>query len=141
MQARSASAAAGSAPDPADGPMVVGPRSRFEGLLTFRGRAQIEGELRGGAVGEGRLRIGPGARVEGDLEADELVVHGSLRGDAVATLRIELGPTARVSGSIRAPRISLADGCLLEGRCEMPVAPGAEAALEDALAEPVVDGA
>lgn len=110
-------------PEPAEddrGPLVVGARSRFEGVLAFRGRARIEGEVRGGVVCQGTLRIGPEGLVEGSIEADELILEGRLRGDAVARNRIELAPTARVTGSIRAPRVLLADGCVLNGRCETP---------------------
>lgn len=100
------------------GPVVVGPSTRFEGLLAFDGRAQIEGSLRGDVICRGTLRVGEQAVIEGTIEVDELVLYGNLRGDVVARDRIELGPTAEVEGSIRAPRILLADGCRIEGRCE-----------------------
>ena len=100
------------------GPVVVRRSRRFEGLLTFRGQAQIEGELRGEVLCRGTLRLGPEAVVEGSIDADELIIGGSLRGDATARHRIELCSTARVVGTIRAPRVALADGCRLEGRCD-----------------------
>ena len=109
----------------AAGPVVVRRSRRFEGLLTFRGQAQIEGELRGEILCRGTLRIGPEAVVEGPIDADELIIGGSLRGDATARHRIELCSTARVVGAIRAPRIALADGCVLEGSCDTTPQAGA----------------
>jgi cytoskeletal protein CcmA (bactofilin family) len=100
--------------------VAVAAGARFDGLLAFRGRAQIDGELRGSVVCRGTLRVGPGARIDGPVEADEVVVLGRLRGDVTARQRIELGATARVTGSIRAPSLKLVDGCWLDGRCEMP---------------------
>ena len=113
------SLAADPRPGPADaGPVVVRRNRRFEGLLTFRGRAQIDGELRGEVQCRGTLRLGPEAVVQGNIDADELIIGGRLRGDATARLRIELCGTARVEGTIRAPRVALAEGCLLDGSCE-----------------------
>lgn len=114
---------------PADpGPVVVPEAARFQGLLTFRGRAQVNGELEGEILAQGCVRVGERGRVVGSIEADEVIVAGELEGDAVARDRLELTGSARVRGSIRAPRIHLADGCVLEGRCESggsdPAAPG-----------------
>jgi cytoskeletal protein CcmA (bactofilin family) len=107
---------------------------RFDGLLTFRGRAQIEGEVRGQVFCRGTLRLGPDSLVTGVIDADELIVSGRLQGEATARQRIELSPSARVEGVIRAPRLLLADGCQLEGRCEM--LPATEHDAESALPEP-----
>jgi len=89
----------------------------FEGLLTFQGETQVDGQLVGEVVAQGTLRLGETARVRARIEVDELIVEGELIGDVVARRRIELLPTARVKGSIEAPRLSLAEGSIFEGRC------------------------
>ena len=104
------------APEPA--PVVVPEAARFEGLLSFRGRARVDGEIEGEIVCRGTFVIGATGRIVGTIEADEVVVAGRVEGDVTARGRIELAPTARVQGTLRAPRIHLADGCVLEGRCE-----------------------
>lgn len=113
---RTREAPAPPAPDP--GPVVVPESARFEGLLTFRGRAQVNGEIEGEIVARGCVRVGECGRVVGSIEADEVIVAGQLEGDAVARERLELTGSARVRGTIRSPRVQLADGCVLEGRCE-----------------------
>ena len=111
--------AAASQADAVEPTSVVGPESaRFEGLLTFRGCARVDGEVEGEILCRGRLYVGERARVVGIIEADELVVAGVIEGDAIARTRLELTATARVRGTIRSPRLQLADGCVLEGRCE-----------------------
>lgn len=106
-------------------PVVVGRGQRFDGLLTFSGSARVEGEFRGEVVSSGTLLLGEEADVRARIEVDELVVAGRLEGDATARRRIELLPTARVRGQLQAPRVALADGCLVRGRCltESPVEP------------------
>lgn len=98
--------------------VVVGESGRFEGLLTFRGRARIDGEVVGEIICRGTLWLGVMARVSARIEADELIVEGSLEGEATVRDRIELRSTARVKGTIRSPRLAMADGCVVEGRCE-----------------------
>jgi cytoskeletal protein CcmA (bactofilin family) len=104
-------------------PIIVGESARFEGLVTFRGRAQVDGEIEGEIVCRGTLLLGETARVRGTIEVDELIVAGALEGEANARERIELTSTARVKGILRAPRLALADGCVVEGRCETRAAP------------------
>jgi cytoskeletal protein CcmA (bactofilin family) len=107
------------------GPVVVPETARFEGLLTFRGRAQVQGEVTGEILCRGSLRVGEPGHVKGTVEADEVVVAGVIEGDVVARDRIELAATARVTGTLRSPRIHMEDGSLLEGRCETGPLPAA----------------
>jgi cytoskeletal protein CcmA (bactofilin family) len=98
--------------------VVVPVSGRFEGLLTFRGSARLDGEFKGEIVCRGSLHVGVHARVTGTIEVDELIVSGSLEGEVTARERIQLTATARVKGVIRAPRVALEEGCVLDGRCE-----------------------
>jgi len=100
------------------GPVLVPASARFEGLLTFRGRGTVEGEVEGEIVCWGTLHVGARGRVIGTVEADEVIVDGVLEGEATARNRLVLAATARVKGTVRAPRVHLAEGCVLEGRCE-----------------------
>lgn len=99
-------------------PTVLGADAAFEGVLSFRGDVRVEGRLRGEVYATGGLRIEAGASVEGRVEVDELVVAGALRGEIIARRRLELLPTARVEATVRTPRLALADGCVLQGRCD-----------------------
>ena len=103
--------------------ILVGESGRFEGLVTFRGSAQVDGEIEGEIVCRGTLRLGETARVSGVIEVDELIFAGSLEGEVTARKRIELTATARIQATLRTPRLALADGCVMEGRCETGPAP------------------
>ena len=99
-------------------PTVLARGAEFEGLLSFRGAARVDGELSGNVVAEGCLVIGEGARVRARIEVDELIVGGDLEGDVHARRRVELLRTARVVGTLRSPVLAVAEGGILEGRCE-----------------------
>jgi len=107
------------APAPVEREPVVGPGARFEGTLAFRGEARVEGEVEGTVLARGTLHVAPGARVRARVEAFELVVAGTVEGDVVAPRRVALLAGARLLGDVRTGSLALADGSLLEGRCEM----------------------
>lgn len=112
------SAEAAAAPlDAAGGATVLGPGTHFEGLLTFRGRARVDGSLTGEIAGHGLLVLGPGARAEARVEVDELVVAGEVVGDVLARRRVELLATGCIRGDVETPRLVIAEGGRLLGRC------------------------
>ena len=103
--------------DADEGATVIGPGTRFEGLLTFRGRARVDGSLSGEIVGHGLLVLGPGARAEAKVEVDELIVAGEIEGDVRARRRIELLASGLIRGDVETPRLVIAEGGRLLGRC------------------------
>ncbi|MEZ4219154.1 MAG: polymer-forming cytoskeletal protein [Myxococcota bacterium] len=103
-----------------EAPVAVPRGGRFVGLLVFRGRASVLGELCGDVVADGALRVGPEARVAGRIDVDDLRVEGAVEGDIVARGRVELAATATVVGAIDAPRVVFREGCRVRGRLRMP---------------------
>lgn len=100
--------------------VFLGSDSRLEGLLTFVGQARLDGHFKGTIKGEGCLLIGPQARVEADIQAEEVIISGEVHGDVVATGRIELKAPGRLDGNICAPLVVMDEGVLFEGHCSMP---------------------
>jgi cytoskeletal protein CcmA (bactofilin family) len=100
------------APDPA-----LREGCEFSGLVVLTGPARIDGIVRGQVMAADLLWIGEAGRVEASVEAGEVVVAGHLEGEVRARSRIELLASARVFASLDAPRVSLAEGCHLEGHC------------------------
>jgi cytoskeletal protein CcmA (bactofilin family) len=103
---------AGLAPD-----AIVGPQTRFSGLVQLREPGRIDGEIDGEIFGTEAVWIGESGRVRARIEAPEVVIAGELYGDIVASRRVELTATARVTGSIECPILALAEGGIIEGRC------------------------
>jgi len=103
--------------DADDSMTVLGAGTEFEGLLTFRGRARVDGQLSGEITGHGLLVIGAGATAQARVTVDELVVAGEIEGDVCARLRVELLATGCIRGDVETPRLSIAEGGRLLGRC------------------------
>jgi cytoskeletal protein CcmA (bactofilin family) len=102
-----------------DDDVVIGSSARFEGLLSFWGRARIEGALRGEVAAEGTLEVGPDASVHARVDVDVLVVEGVVEGEVSARERVEIRAGGRVAAAIQTPRLILAEGGSLEGRLAM----------------------
>jgi cytoskeletal protein CcmA (bactofilin family) len=97
--------------------VAVGPNMSFEGLLVLPKPARIDGRVAGAVMAGASVWVGATGVVEADLEADTIVVEGSVRGDLRARRSIELGPAAVVNGDLTGPRIAVADGACVNGRC------------------------
>ena len=78
-----------------------------DGAVNIFGR--IEGEVRGASV-----NVCEGARVDGKLFAEELIVGGSVRGTIEAT-RVKLQSTAGVEGDICYQLLSIQDNARFDG--------------------------
>lgn len=106
------------------GPMPVLPEgASFEGLLVLPGPARIDGRVRGEVLAASDLWIGPSGRVEADLEVRAVTVEGQVEGDVIARERIDLRDGARVHGRVSAPRLTMAEGCVVDGECRAGEAP------------------
>ena len=106
------------------GPMPVLPEgASFEGLLVLPGPARIDGRVRGEVLAASDLWIGPSGRVEADLEVRAVTVEGQVEGDVIARERIDPRDGARVHGRVSAPRLTMAEGCVVDGECRAGEAP------------------
>ena len=85
--------------------------------MVFRDHARIDGQHTGSVRGRGRLELGAGSRLDGDLQSDVVVVGGIVHGDVRVRERACLESTAELYGSLRAPVLEVADGGRIEGHC------------------------
>jgi cytoskeletal protein CcmA (bactofilin family) len=100
------------------GPMPVLPAgAAFEGLLVLPGPARIDGRVRGEVLAASDVWIGRSGQVEADLEVRAVTIEGTVEGDVIARERIDLRGTARVHGRVSAPRLSMAEGSVVDGDC------------------------
>lgn len=100
---------------------MVAEGTRIEGQVTFDHISRVHGVL----VGEVRAKEGSTlilsetAVVEGNIEADILMIDGYVHGDVSAKTRIVISRTGRVVGNIKTPSLTLEFGAFFEGRCAM----------------------
>jgi cytoskeletal protein CcmA (bactofilin family) len=100
---------------------IVGEGTRVEGEIVFDQVTRVHGVLVGKirAKEGSTLILGETAVVEGNIDADTLIVDGYVLGDVSARKRLVISRTGRVIGNIHAPNVRVEFGAYFEGRCAM----------------------
>jgi cytoskeletal protein CcmA (bactofilin family) len=98
---------------------ILGDDISFRGKLQFKNSLQINGRFKGSIATGGHLIVGPGAKVEADVEAGDVSIEGHLQGNVTATRRIDLLRNARLQGDLRTPDLQIASGSRFSGNCIM----------------------
>jgi cytoskeletal protein CcmA (bactofilin family) len=87
----------------------------FEGQIEVQGLSLIDGTVRGTVRGTGRVELGPGARIEGLIECEEVASEGTIVGPVVASRRARLGPGAVLEGDLDAPLLEVEETAVWNG--------------------------
>lgn len=94
----------------------LGSAASFDGRLESQEDTTIYGRFKGSIVlASATLSIGRGARVEADVEAENVILEGELTGTITASDRVQIMETASMSGDITAARISVSSGSRFKG--------------------------
>jgi cytoskeletal protein CcmA (bactofilin family) len=101
---------------------ILGPESSFEGKLVFEGTVRIDGNFKGQIKTDNVLVIGPGARVEANLDVGSVVINGEVIGDVVARQVVEIHSPGKLRGNVATPQLMIAKGVIFEGSCKMEAA-------------------
>ncbi len=92
---------------------------RLEGTLELGGIFRVEAEVRGTIISSQTLLLGDGARVEGQIEGNHVVISGRFNGLIFAKGRVEIQPKGIVTGEIHAPCLVIEPGGIFDGQCHM----------------------
>lgn len=91
----------------------------FEGKLTFDGTVQINGDFRGEIYSDGTLVVGTEGRVNAKILVDTLIVNGKVEGQIEAKTRVEMHVPGVISADIKTRNLSVEDGVIFQGNCQM----------------------
>ncbi len=80
---------------------------------------EVFGAVKGSIHLDGDVFVDEKARVDADLEVNNLTVHGILVGNVTASDAIELAASARVVGDLAAPRVIVQAGARYRGAIDM----------------------
>ncbi len=101
----------------------------MQGSLSFSDpvNLRINGEFDGNLNTKGNLMIGEAAFVRAQIKGEVVAIAGKVRGTIKAD-SVKLSSTAEVYGDIETTKISIEDGAVFDGRCQMT---GSKASLEE----------
>jgi cytoskeletal protein CcmA (bactofilin family) len=92
---------------------------RFEGKLEVTGIFRIDGELKGTVISEQILVLGENARVEGQIEGNQVLISGRFDGTIFAKAKVEIQSKAIVTGEIYSRCLVIHPGGVFDGTCHM----------------------
>lgn len=92
---------------------------RLQGTLEFPGTFRVEGEIKGTIISSQTLMLGEGARVEGQIEGNHVMISGRFDGVIFAKGRVEIQTKGTVTGEIHAPCLVIEAGGIFDGQCHM----------------------
>ncbi len=98
---------------------IIGPGTKVTGELYSKGTVHIQGEVSGQIRTEDSIVVQQSGKVQADIIGGQVVINGEVHGNVFAHDLLRIEATGRVVGDITAPRISIAEGVLFEGKCTM----------------------
>jgi cytoskeletal protein CcmA (bactofilin family) len=91
----------------------------IKGNLKFTGELTLEGKLEGEVHTDGLLNLGDTAAVNGNINAQSVVVRGKVNGNIYAKEKIEIKAKAELFGDIRATKLVVEEGVTFVGKTEV----------------------
>ncbi len=98
---------------------IVGQGTTVTGEIKSKGTVRIEGAVSGTVHCDDTVVVQETGRVKADLVAGQIVISGEVEGNVFAHERLEITAQGKLIGNITAPRVSIAEGVLFEGKCTM----------------------
>jgi len=118
----------------------------IKGNIKFSGELALDGKLDGEIHTDGTLQLGDGAVINGNINAQSVVVRGKVHGNINAREKIEIKSKAELFGDIRASKLVIEEGVTYVGKTEVnpnkvaPTAPTARPAEASKSPEPARAG-
>jgi cytoskeletal protein CcmA (bactofilin family) len=98
---------------------VLGSDVEIKGNIKFTGELTLDGKLDGEVHTDGVLNLGDSAVVNGNINAQTVVVRGKVNGNITAKDKIEIKARAELFGDIRAAKLAIEEGVTFVGKTEV----------------------
>jgi cytoskeletal protein CcmA (bactofilin family) len=102
----------------------------IKGSIKFSGELAFDGKIEGEIHTDGTLTLGDSAVVNGNINAQSVIVRGKVTGNIHAKEKIEIKAKTELFGDIRATKLTVEEGVTFVGKTEVnpnKVAPTAPA--------------
>lgn len=98
---------------------IIGSETSFKGNITSQGTVRIDGQHEGELTTAGDLVVGEGGNLETLVKARNALIAGVVKGNIEVSDRLELLPTAKVYGDIKVGTLTINEGAVFRGACNM----------------------
>jgi len=91
----------------------------IKGSLKFAGELVFDGKLEGEIHTDGTLHLGDSAVVNGNINAQSVIVRGKINGNISAKEKIDIKAKTELFGDIRASKLVIEEGVTFVGKTEV----------------------
>jgi cytoskeletal protein CcmA (bactofilin family) len=98
---------------------VLGADVEIKGHLKFTGELTFEGKLEGEIHTDGILNLGDSAVINGNIDAQSVVVRGKVNGNINAKEKIDIKAKTELFGDIRAAKLVIEEGVTFVGKTDV----------------------
>jgi cytoskeletal protein CcmA (bactofilin family) len=98
---------------------IVGAGTVITGNIETSGDLRIDGTLKGNIISKGKLLIGPGGIVEGDIYCRLADILGQINGNIDVKDLLQLKGKAFVNGDITTAKLFIEETASFNGQCKM----------------------
>jgi len=89
------------------------------GEVSFTSRMRVSGAIKGKVHSEGVLEIGPGGKIDAEINVRKISISGEFHGIIRASDRVEIHSDGKVFGDIYSPCLIIEAGAIFQGHCNM----------------------
>lgn len=98
---------------------IIGPAIKVKGNFFGDGDIVIEGTLEGSVKTSSSLYVGEKSLINADIEAKQAKISGEIHGNLLIQNYLEITASAKIYGDIKAGSISIENGAIFNGSCNM----------------------
>lgn len=105
---------------------VIGPSVKVKGNFNSKGNVIVEGIMEGNLKTNGNVFAGDQSKITANIDAGEVCINGEVNGNIKTKGYLKIGSTAKIFGDVECERLSVQEGALLNGKCQMTTPPKGE---------------
>ena len=105
--------------DPSSSINMIGAGTVITGDIKSKGDIRVDGSLNGSIETEGKVVVGQGGVVEGDVVCKDADIAGVLKAKISVSQLLSLKSSAKLNGDIITNKLSIEPGASFTGSCSM----------------------
>ncbi|CUH95785.1 hypothetical protein P22_1865 [Propionispora sp. 2/2-37] len=98
---------------------IIGRETFIKGTVTANAGIRVDGKIEGDIHASGDVVVGENGQIFAQIKARNAVIAGLVRGNIDIQEKLELLPTAKIDGDLKVAVLTIAEGAVFKGACEM----------------------
>ncbi len=98
---------------------LIGTGTTIEGNVTSNGDIRVDGTLKGQLNTKGKVIVGDGGKMNGEVHCKNFDVEGSVEGKVFVEELLSLRSKSKLVGEITTNKLAIEPGAIFTGKCDM----------------------